>query len=79
MSDRLEMKVQLAATCETRRRTQARVVENVEEGEPIRRNPGIIVAWPDEGEDAWTIGRRYGVPAGAVGSAEPRKPVILKL
>ena len=79
MSDRLEMKVQLAATCETRHRTQARVVENVEEGEPIRRNPGIIVAWPDEGEDAWTIGRRYGVPAGAVGSAEPRKPVILKL
>lgn len=79
MSDRLEMKVQLNATCETRRRERVEVVETVEVGEPIRQRPGIVICWPEDGDDAWCIGKRYGVPAAAVGDAERGKAVVLKL
>ena len=79
MSDRLEMKVQLAATCETRRREKAGVVTQVDEGERVRRQPGIVICWPDAGEDAWRVGKRYGVPPEAVGEWTPDAPVVLKL
>lgn len=79
MSDRLEMKLQLAVTCETRVRQRVRVVEELEEDEPLQRRAGIVIRWPEAGETAWDIGKRYGVPADSVGEVETGKPVVLKV
>ena len=66
MSDRLEMKTTLNVCCETRLRGRATVVQDAAEGEPIRKRPGIVILWPCEGEDGWSIGKRYGVPVAGV-------------
>ena len=79
MSDRLEMKLQLAVTCETRNREDVRVVEEIEEGEALQRRAGIVIRWPAAGESAWEIGKRYGVPADSVGEVEAGAPVVLKV
>lgn len=78
MSDRLEMKIQLSASCEARQREQAEIVESVEAGEPLRQRPGIVIFWPEAGEDAWQIGKRYGVAADRV-AVNGGQPVVLKL
>lgn len=86
MSDRLEMKVMLNISGETRRRGTARVVREIAEGAPLVRRPGIVVFWPSEGETPWEIGKKYALPVESVTGAgekkqriEPGKPVILKL
>lgn len=79
MSDRLEMKIQMNICCETRKRKSYEIVGNIEEGEEIRRKSGIVIYWPGEGEDAWSIGKRYGIPADSIESAQAGKPVILKI
>ena len=79
MSDRLEMKLTLSIACETRRREAVTIVEDIGEGEPIRRRPGIVVRWPEPGETQWDIGKRYGVPAANVGEVEAGKAVVVKV
>ena len=79
MSDRLEMKIQMCAVCETRRRERIDVVEGVAEGAPIQNRPGIVICWPDAGEDAWSVGKRYGVPSERVGEIRRGQPVVLKI
>lgn len=84
MSDRLEMKTMLSVCCETRRRAELMVVEEVNESEPIARRPGIVIMWPSAGETAWDIGKRYALPVESVlgdgkHRIEPGKPIILKL
>ena len=66
-------------------RRDQRLVAAVEEGERAPRRPGYIVCWPESGEDAWDIGRRYGVPESAVleGVAEGKlrsgQPLVLRI
>ena len=79
MSERLEMKAQLGITCESRSREEVEVVGEVTESGQIHRRPGIVIAWPDAGDDPWRIGKRYGVPAEQVGETAPGKPIVLKL
>ena len=86
MSDRLEMKTMLNICCETRRRSEITVVQEVSEGAPVGRRPGIVILWPGEGETAWEIGKRYALPVSLVagedekgGRIEPGKPVVLKI
>ena len=79
MGDRLDMKVQLAVSCETRRRQTADIVVGIAEGEPIRRRPGIVIVWPDAGEDAWSLGRRYAIPAECAAEASAGQPLVLKV
>lgn len=79
MSDRLEMKLQLCFTCETRERERVEVVSQVEEGEPVRRRAGIVMAWPEAGETAWDLARRYAVPVERVGSVEAGKCAVIKV
>ena len=79
MSDRLEMKIQMNISAEIRRRGEYEIVENLEEGEEIVKKPGIVIFWPGQGEDAWTVGKRYGVETGAVSEIKAGKPVILKM
>lgn len=86
MSDRLELKTMLNVSCETRRRSEVTIVETVEEGEPIRRKSGIVILWPSEADDAWTIGKRYALPVSSIigeGDKKRRieagKPIILKM
>ena len=79
MGDRLDLKVQLGVSCETRRRDEARIVTGVTEGAPICRRPGIVIVWPGEGEDAWTLGRRYAIPSARAADADAGKPLVLKV
>ena len=79
MSDRLEMKLQLSIACETRQRAEVEIVTELTEGAPLQRRPGIVVNWPLGGESAWDIGKRYGIPAEAVGEIEAGKAVVMKL
>ena len=79
MSDRLEMKLQLSVTCETRRRERVRIAREIGEDEPVSRRPGIVIRWPEAGETPWDIGKRYAVPVDAVGQVEPGKPVIVRV
>lgn len=86
MSDRLEMKVMLNVSGETRRRGETTAVQEITEGEPMARRPGIVVVWPSEGESAWEIGKKYALPAEAVAGTgekkrriEPGKPIVLKM
>ena len=81
MSDRLELKTMLNICCETRRRETVTVVQDVSEGEPLVRRSGIVILWPNEGETAWEIGKRYALPALKDGEnpmdIHPGTPIIL--
>ena len=86
MSDRLEMKTMLAVSLETRERKTARVVQDVTEGEPIQRRSGLVLFWPEAGETAWDIGKKYALPVAEVEgegetkrAIEPSKAILLKL
>lgn len=86
MSDRLEMKTMLNVCCETRKRSEMAVVQDVQTGEMIRRRSGIVILWPNEGESAWEIGKRYALPVQNIvgadekkGRIEAGKPIVLKM
>ena len=79
MSDRLEMKLNLSVTCDTRHREAAEVVSEASEGECAPRRPGIVVRWPDPGETAWDIGKRYAVPVESVGEVATGQPVVVRM
>lgn len=86
MSDRLEMKTMLSICCETRRRAQETVVQDIAEGAPIQRRSGIVILWPNEGETGWEIGKRYAMPVDSVvgegdrkRKIEAGKPIVLKM
>ena len=79
MGDRLDVKAQLSLRCENRVRETARIVTNVTEGAPLSRRPGIVIVWPEEGEDAWTIARRYAIPAEQAADAQTGRALVLKL
>ena len=79
MGDRLDVKAQLAIRCETRQRQTERMVTGVSEGAPIRRSPGIVIVWPAEGEDGWSLGRRYAIPAAQAAEASAGRPLVLKV
>ena len=79
MGDRLDVKAQLNVRCETRRRESVQIVENVAEGPTMTRKPGIVIVWPEAGEDAWTIGKRYAIPAARASEADAGQPLVLKV
>ena len=85
MSDRLEMKIALCADCETRIQKSAEVVSDLQEGEVRQRKSGYIICWPEEGETAWSIGRRYGIAADVVSESTaeqkivPGQPLVLRV
>ena len=79
MGDRLDMKVQLGVRCETRDRRDVSLVTDVTEGAPLERRPGIVIVWPEPGEDAWTIARRYAIPAAQTAGVTAGKAMVLKV
>ncbi len=85
MSDRLEMKIALNIFCETRETEDVELVRNMEEGAEQRRRPGYVILWPEEGEDAWSIGRRYAIPEALVQACAgescvaPGKALVLRI
>ena len=85
MSDRLEMKIGLNVSCETREYDDIEIAREIGEGESIRRRPGYVICWPEPAEDAWTIGRRYAIPESTVlenaenGEIQPGSPLVLRI
>ena len=84
MSDRLEMKIGLFADCEARLQGEFAVASEVSEAEAEPRRPGYVICWPEAGEVAWAIGRRYGVPEQAVRESAGEevaqgRPIVLRI
>ena len=85
MSDRLEMKIGLNLYCERRESEEVDFVTGMEAGESAPRRPGYIICWPEGGEGAWDIGKRYGVLESTVleGAGEGRlrsgQPLVLRI
>ena len=84
MSDRLEMKIGLFADCEARVQGEFTIASDVDEVEAEPRKPGYVICWPETGEDAWAIGRRYGVPEAEVTESAGEevaqgKPIVLRI
>ena len=79
MGDRLDVKAQMGLTCETRLRQTVDIVTDVAQGGPLQRQCGIVIVWPGVGEDAWSIARRYAIPADQAAEAQPGKALVLKL
>lgn len=79
MGDRLDLKVRLGVRCETRHRASERLVLDIKESAPLERKPGIVIVWPEAGEDAWSIGRRYAIPAERAAEAGQGGVLVLKV
>lgn len=84
MSDRLEMKVGLGVEAMARIQKSFSIAEEIETGREVPRRSAYIVHWPDGDEDAWAIGRRYGVPLQLVedeseGKILRGKPLVLRV
>lgn len=84
MSDRIEVRASLNVHTQTCARAEISLVSGVEEGEEIRRAPGIILCWPDAEDDAWAVARRYAVPVSRVTDVTGEKPekgraIVLKI
>lgn len=84
MSDRLEMKIGLNVEGETRSMRDYTIVTALEAGEAAARRPGYIICWPEIGEDAWAIGRKYGVALADVseaagGAVQPGHPLVVRI
>ena len=86
MSDRAELRCELAVSGETRVWETARLVEGVEEGESAIRRPGYVICWPGEAESAWNIGKRYMLPVsevvrlnGGSSALRPGRALVLKI
>ena len=61
MSDRLELRCVLDVGAETRVTRAYRLLSDAEEGEDVKKRPGIVLFWPGEEDDVWSIGKRYNV------------------
>ena len=61
MSDRLELKCVLEVAAETRLTHEYELLAGAQEGEDVKKRPGIVLFWPGEGDDIWSIGKKYNV------------------
>ena len=62
MSDRVEIKCLLEISAEKRKCVQTEVADEITaEGENARAK-GVLLVWPQAGESAWSIGKKYRAP-----------------
>ena len=61
MSDRLELRCLLSVGAETRVTREYSLLSGAQEGEDVKKRPGIVLFWPGRGDDIWSIGKRYNV------------------
>ena len=61
MSDRLELRCLLSVSAETRVTKEYRLLSGAQEGEDVKKRPGIVLFWPGCDDDIWSIGKRYNV------------------
>ena len=59
MSDRLELRCLLNVAAETR--DEGDTAFSAQEGEDVKKRPGIVLFWPGSDDDIWSIGKRYNV------------------
>lgn len=86
MSDRVELKCTLGVNAFTRDEKKIYVVNDVSEGEQLKKRPGVILFWPREDDTLWSIGRRYSVPVndvkqmnGGSEAIEPGRALVIKV
>ncbi len=61
MGDRLELRCLLSVGAETRVTREYTVLSGAQEGEDVKKRPGIVLFWPGCDDDIWSIGKRYNV------------------
>ena len=84
MSDRVELKANIGVTAFTRDEKELYLVNDISEGEPLIKKPGLMIVWPTEDDTPWTIGKRYSVPEEYVASLRsqtesPGKAIVIKM
>ena len=61
MSDRLELRCLLNVRAETRVTRDYQLLSGAQEGEDVKKRPGVVLFWPGRDDDIWSIGKRYNV------------------
>ncbi|MDO4546500.1 MAG: DUF3794 domain-containing protein [Clostridia bacterium] len=80
MSDRLEIRLTLVITGFYRLTSGATLATKVEAGEAKAGKSGIVIYWPNDGDDSWTVARRYRLPLSkAPENIKPGTPVVLSV
>ena len=86
MSDRLEVRCLLEASAQRRATREYTLLSGAQEGEDIKKRPGIVLFWPGEGDDLWSIGKKYNVSVeevramnGGIDAIRQGKALVLKI
>ena len=61
MSDRLEVRATLEVAGESRMTQNIKIADSVAEADTVIRKKGIMIIWPAEDDDLWSIGKRYRI------------------
>lgn len=85
LSDRMEVRCQVRVEASYRRQNAVEVVTDVAEDGVQSAREGVILVWPGEKDDLWSIGKRYKIGAARIrelnGDREklvPGKAVVLR-
>ena len=86
MSDRVDLRCVVGVTARTRREETALLATGVEEGEPEKKRPGIVLFWPTSSDSVWSIGQRYRIPVeevrtlnGGTDTIEPGRAMVIRI
>ena len=67
MSDRLEIRCQMKIAADYRHSNHIVCAVSAEASGPEKRRDGIILTWPQEGDSAWGLAKKYKIPVATVG------------
>jgi len=84
MSDRVEVKCVLNVKADKTEREEKRTVSKIEEAGENKRRKGCVIVWPKNGDDAWSVAKRYRVPVEEVKNASEDgvsagNPIVLRI
>lgn len=86
MADRIEIRCQMRVEGTFQNDAAATVLTEVQDAGPQQKQEGIILAWPGEADDLWTLGKKYRVPAqmiadlnGIKDKVTPGKAILLRM
>lgn len=84
MSDRIEMKCTINVSVRERLKGTMTVVKDVTENGKSEKKNGIVIVWPTETDDEWSVAKRYltrveNVKNASGGSLSRQNPLVIRL
>ena len=80
MSDRLDIRCQMQVQGAAPEYAETSIVTAITQDGAITRPSGIVVVWPSDTDDAWSIGKRYCVKTASIpAEVEQGKAIILRM